>query len=595
MAGKSDRAFLRNNTAYFAFVVALTTVFIACLAVQCVGTSDAVALILLFVTMIISFLMNILLGKYGFYASFALNFIQFMIYLYEMTALSQDNAAYMLAGTFTIMVINFLLQFFIVRMRTNILGEKTSRAGERHSKITRQLEEDAVTRSRLIVSHDLAPSETPYEESVTPHMDPLTTLPGREMVRDRMDKLIASDIDKMRRAKIPDEKRSAFSLICLKVTPEVSLKNQNIELFIQSLAHHIRGAADPSDMVGRVAGTEFLILTRRLMPDKVLGDYVSALCKACASAFSSSTDTIPVRTFCGISNYPDDGTNGGALITLAEDRLKEVTPGSFNYSKTSSSESPFADMSRDDIAAAFERSISDGSLYMVYQPCFTYDKKLLGFEALIRWNRGGVPVSPADFLSLAERADYIRRIGGFSLEKSLEFLAQINEINPDLTLNINVSPVQLRDTEFSESLRNAVSNSGAEPSNIILDIPEESLTTCLAQLRTLTEDLEGSGIRLALNNFGGGYSSFNTIPLLPVSILKLDSDFISDIKDNPVTRILAASTISLMHDTDIKVCATAIDTPEAFTVLAGAGCDIFQGEFLKSPMTSDEAVRFINA
>ena len=230
---------------------------------------------------------------------------------------------------------------------------------------------------------------------------------------------------------------------------------------------------------------------------------------------------------------------------------------------------------------------------MVYQPCFTAQRRLVGFEAFLRFEKDGLTVSPQVFLAAAENAGYMRRIGSYSMENSLTALANINKINPKLTMNINISNYQLREADFIQSFSNIVSSTECNVDNLILDLQEESLITSLADIRMTIEELATTGVKMALDNFGRGYSSFNAIPLLPVSILKLDGNFTSGLATDATVRILTRSAISLMHDIDISVTATGVGQEDQFDILVGSGCDKFQGLFMGPAIITDDLEAFI--
>ena len=179
------------------------------------------------------------------------------------------------------------------------------------------------------------------------------------------------------------------------------------------------------------------------------------------------------------------------------------------------------------------------------------------------------------------------------MENSLTALANINKINPKLTMNINISNYQLREADFIQSFSNIVSSTECNVDNLILDLQEESLITSLADIRMTIEELATTGVKMALDNFGRGYSSFNAIPLLPVSILKLDGNFTSGLATDATVRILTRSAISLMHDIDISVTATGVGQEDQFDILVGSGCDKFQGLFMGPAIITEDLEAFI--
>ena len=281
-------------------------------------------------------------------------------------------------------------------------------------------------------------------------------------------------------------------------------------------------------MVARIDDADFVILFKRVLSQEAEIKYADKLAKEASRAFAAGIDSMNAGIHYGFAHYPADSRHAGELIAKAEERMSKaaaVKAGNTVMDDVSS-ELPgtevFKNKTKDEIIAIFERAISDGSIHMAYQPCFTADRKLTGFEAFLRFDKGDLSISPQVFLAAAENAGYMRRIGSYSMENSLGALAAINKIDPKLTMNINISNYQLREADFIQSFSNIVSSADCDVKNLILDLQEESLITSLADIRMTIEELATTGVRMALDNFGRGYSSFNAIPLLPVSVLKLE-------------------------------------------------------------------------
>ena len=342
-------------------------------------------------------------------------------------------------------------------------------------------------------------------------------------------------------------------------------------------------------MVARIVDADFLILERRKLTQKDLTAYADKLMREASRAFEAGSDSMNVHISYGFAMYPQDSRNASELIIKAE----EAMLGSSSSESMLSGDNIFDGMSKEDITAIFDNAIKNGDIYMVYQPCYSSERELIGFEAFMRFEKDDVFVSPQVFIAAAENTGYMRRIGKFSMLESLNMLSEINKVNPKLTMGVNISANQLKEENFVRSFMSTVAAADCDIKNIILDLPEESLITELSGIRSVIEELAGTGVRIALDNFGRGYSSFNAIPLLPVSVLKLDGNFTSDLADNSDVRILTASAIDLMHDTDIRVCATGVGEEDQFEILSGYGCDAFQGKYLGSVMRSDDVKEFI--
>ncbi|MBO4459684.1 MAG: EAL domain-containing protein [Clostridiales bacterium] len=612
MARGNERSFLSGKAAYFITMIILTLGFIALLALHCILRNENYSIIFLFITMLISFAINLLYDKFGFYASFALNFIQSMIYIYEIATQGRINSRMLLIGTFLIMAINLALQFYRVRILSQATGELEKKKKMRSDEIAKSLEQDMNENPSLIANYNNASKNgaSVYDLSVMPHLDPLTTLPGRDMVRDKIDRMImGTNSSKNDNGSYTTD--SKFMVIYLSVDNASKLAditgNCYMDLFIQNISHRLREACDPSDMLARATDAQFIILSKRILPEDKLEAYIDKLTKRILRALCAGLDSLPTVISYGTASYPTQGRDGGSLITYAEMNRKvfydntDTVPYPVNSqsSKTdpsspSSSEDSFSfeGMTRDGIISVFEEAISSGNLYMSYQPYYTSERKLLGIEAFLRLRKGNELVPPSIFLAAAEHAGYMNRISSFSLEEALGVIAKANEIIPELSLNLNISASQFSLPDFIPQFNNAISNTGASIANLILDVPEATLLSELDTIRNTIEKLSGMGVRMALNNFGSGYSSFNTIPLLPISVVKLDASFTSNIPTRADVRVLTTSVISVLHDIDISVCATGIENAEQYNYLAGAGCDYFQGTYMSEEVRGD---RFITS
>ena len=603
MKNNDSRLFIKSDAVYVAVVFASVVAFIALLAAQIFSGVTSTRYFIGAGLMLIAFLMNVFLGKFAYFVSFALNFVQFMIYTYEYIMMKNESAPFLLVMTVLTMVIDMLLQYYVIKIASKIQHIEDSKRNERGKAIRKELEDEMFARTSLIVNHEVMGTHQNLSEAlgrnITLSIDPLTTLPGRDMITERADKLIREDIASMQGSEIPDSSCRPFTIIYLALDRfdniTRTIGHKSMDLFIQNMAHRLREAADPTDMVARIDDADFVILFKRGLSAEAEKKYADKLVKEASRAFAAGLDSMNATINYGFAHYPADSRHGGELIAKAEERMSKVSAGAQEESAAPlPGEELFKNKSRDEIVKIFERAMNDGSLFMTFQPCFTYERKLTGFEAFLRFEKNGKVIPPQVFLAAAENAGYMRRVGGFSMENSLGALSMINKIDPDLTMNINISNYQLREPDFIQSFSNIVSSTDCNVNNLILDLQEESLITSLADIRMTIEELATTGVKMALDNFGRGYSSFNAIPLLPVSILKLDGNFTSNLATDATCRILTRSAISLMHDIDITVTATGVGQEDQFEILAGSGCDRFQGLFLGSAISKDELESFIN-
>ena len=604
MRNNDSRLFIKNDVVYVTVVFVSVVLFIGLLAFQIFSGDTTTRYYIGAALILVAFLMNIFEGKFGYYITFALNFVQFMIYTYEYIMLHSESAPLLIGMTIVIMVIDLMLQYYIIKVAGRIRGIEDAKRVERGKAIRKEIEDEMFARTSLIVNHESMGSHQALSEAIgrnlTSSIDPLTTLPGRDMITERADKFIREDINNMQENDRPDSVCRPFTVIYLALDHfdniTRAIGHKSMDLFIQNMAHRLREAADPTDMVARIDDADFVILFKRVLSEEAEIKYADKLAKEASRAFAAGIDSMNADIHYGFAHYPADSRHAGELIAKAEERMSKVAAGN-NGTEDNTSDLPgseeFKNKTKEEIIAVFERAIADGSIHMAYQPCFTAERKLTGFEAFMRFEKNGRSIPPQVFLAAAENAGYMRRIGSFSMESSLGALSMINKIDPKLTMNINISNFQLREPDFIQSFSNIVSSTDCNVNNLILDLQEESLITSLADIRMTIEELATTGVKMALDNFGRGYSSFNAIPLLPVSILKLDGNFTSRLATDATVRILTRSAITLMHDIDISVTATGVGQEDQFDILAGSGCDGFQGLFMGPAISTDELSQFI--
>ena len=607
MRNNDSRLFIKNDVVYVTVVFVSVVLFIGLLAAQIFSGVTPTRYVIGAALVLLAFLMNVFEGKFGYYITFALNFVQFMIYTYEYIMLNSESAPLLIIMTFVNMVIDLLLQFYVIKVAEKIRGIEDAKRIERGKAIRKEMEDEMFSRTSLIVNHESMGSNQVLTEAIGRNLagsiDPLTTLPGRDMITERADKFIREDIANMQESDRPDSVCRPFTVIYLALDHfdniTRAIGHKSMDLFIQNMAHRLREAADPTDMVARIDDADFVILFKRVLSAEAETKYADKLAREASRAFAAGIDSMNASIHYGFAHYPDDSRHAGELIARAEERMSKaasrISDGADETADTAGlpGSEVFRNKTKEEIVAIFERAIADGNIHMVYQPCFTAERKLTGFEAFLRFDKDGKSIPPQVFLAAAENAGYMRRIGSYSMENSLTALAMINKIDPKLTMNINLSNYQLREPDFIQSFSNIVSSADCNVNNLILDLQEESLITSLADIRMTIEELATTGVKMALDNFGRGYSSFNAIPLLPVSVLKLDGNFTSRLATDATVRILTRSAITLMHDIDISVTATGVGQEDQFDILAGSGCDGFQGLFLGQAISSDELSEFI--
>lgn len=230
-------------------------------------------------------------------------------------------------------------------------------------------------------------------------------------------------------------------------------------------------------------------------------------------------------------------------------------------------------------------AIESGDLTLAYQPLVDASThEMNGVEALVRWNRPGHgPVSPEIFIPIAETSGLIESLGLFVLRKACETAKQW----PELKISVNVSPGQFRNPAFTDYVRYVLKQTEIEASRVTLEITEGYMIQNPQRTRLSIERLKSLGVKVALDDFGSGFSSIGYLRQFGFDRIKIDRSLVTDIIGDSRQREMLQATVALARALDIPVTAEGIETEEQAVALRLFGCDSLQGYFFGKPMTAD--------
>ncbi len=243
---------------------------------------------------------------------------------------------------------------------------------------------------------------------------------------------------------------------------------------------------------------------------------------------------------------------------------------------------------QDDLAMSIQNR---SGIHAVFQPQFNAERELVGFEALGRWYRQGVgAVMPADFLDVA--AEH-----GLMADFDLEVFKHVAQVLASLrregrqfgNVAINVSAERLEKADFVATTLEVLRRFAIDPRDVVLEITESSLLGDLHAHGKRLEELRKWGVRIAIDDFGTGYSSLSYLRELPVDIVKLDKDFVSDVENSEESKAIVRAILALAAALDLDVVAEGIEREEQHELLIELGCSIFQGFLLGKPLELDDA------
>jgi diguanylate cyclase (GGDEF)-like protein len=421
--------------------------------------------------------------------------------------------------------------------------------------------------------------------------DALTGLPNRAALVEHLEEL--TDPRKFRRVALLFIDLDRFKLV------NDSLGHHFGDELLVSVSNRFRSAIGEADMLARLGGDEFVCVIRDDLGttpmDQLSGAVADRLHRALKSPIQLAGTSVYVGASIGVA-VQDGSSNGSDLLRqadLAMFRAKAAGKGRterFVSSMALDAERGLA------IETELHGALLAGDMFVAYQPIHLVSGHLEGFEALVRWNRNGEVIEPAGFLAVASESSLITQIDELVLRTACRQLAEwVQTIDGASALHmaVNLSARQLARTDIVEVVRSALTDSGANPSQLVLEITEGSLMTDLRATVAALQGLRELGVRLAIDDFGTGYSSLSYLQRFQAHTVKIDRSFIEfSVTQESDARIVEAI-VALAQTFGMSTVAEGIETPEQLERMKGLGCDSVQGYLLGRPVDSERATTYV--
>ena len=340
----------------------------------------------------------------------------------------------------------------------------------------------------------------------------------------------------------------------------------------------------------RLSGDEFVMILKSIDDKKEAEDYASNLLANFLKDFDSLGSNLHVSLSIGISIYPDHGTELEQLLKYADIAMYQVKEaGRKNYMVYDQAMNE-AFIERVAIEKHLQNALDNHEFNVHYQPQLDIRTgKITGFEALLRWNSPVLgSVSPLKFIKVAEDTHFIVPLGKMVLQNACEFLKQLNKKGySDLTVSVNISILQLLQADFIDFVNETLRKYRIKPEYLELEITESILIESFEIITPRLQSLRNNKVRIALDDFGKGYSSLNYLKQLPITTLKVDKTFIDYIEgkseDDFVSHI-----ISIGKNMGMCVVAEGVENQHQLDYLIKHNCDKIQGFLFCRPKPEAE-------
>jgi len=250
------------------------------------------------------------------------------------------------------------------------------------------------------------------------------------------------------------------------------------------------------------------------------------------------------------------------------------------------------------LAEDLRSAVARGQLALRYHPVIDVRSRLVvGFEALVRWNhptRG--ELSPLVFIPLAEESGAIQQIGDWVLLEACAELRRLQGALPSdrsMTVSVNLSAIQLHSDGLVERVQSILAQTGIEPRRLVLELTESVLVDDVEEAVQVLGRLRAIGVRLALDDFGAGYSSLRYLKRLPFDFVKLDKGLLDGITHDPAALALVDAVLGLLGRLGLRTCAEGIETAGQLAVIESLGCELGQGYLVAKPLLPAELRRLL--
>jgi len=428
--------------------------------------------------------------------------------------------------------------------------------------------------------------------------DPLTDLPNRRLVLDRLEQALSSST-----------RHHRYGALMLLDMDDFKTLNDTLghdigDQFLVEVATRLQAAVREGDTVARHGGDEFVVILEDLSEDALAAMQAESVAVKILHAVSQpylldlavreglqDTRSYHCTSSIGITLFRDNSLSADELMRRADTAMYQAKAGGRNALRFFDPEMQAVVTARATLESDLREAVREGQFCLYYQPQVDSAGNRTGAEALVRWQhprRGLVP--PVEFIPQAEATGLIIPIGHWVLETACAQLVAWETVAgmSDLIVAVNVSARQFRQADFVGQVLAIIDSTGVNPMKLKLELTESLLLDDVEDIITKMTALKAVGIGFSLDDFGTGYSSLSYLKRLPLDQLKIDRSFVRDVLTDANDATIARTIVALAQSMGLAVIAEGVETEAQREFLAANGCNAFQGYLFGRPMPQGE-------
>lgn len=411
--------------------------------------------------------------------------------------------------------------------------------------------------------------------------DPLTCLPNRLLFKDRLQHAI----DRAER----NNERIAVLFIDLDHFKNFngSMGHSIGDKLLKVVAATFVSSVRKGDTVARIGGDEFTVIMENVVSEEDVAAVARKLIKTFERPIGIDNEVAYLGASIGISLFPDNGKDVEALTKLADTAMYCVKDGGRNDFRFFTPDMGHRIVERVTMENSLREGIERDEFRVHYQPIIDLQSEsIVGMEALLRWEKsGGELVHASRFIPLAESRGLIVPLGEWVLQQACCDVNNWPHKNGEpMKLSVNLSARQFREKGLVSMVEETLKQTALKPERLILEITETIVMEDMEQAVEIMNEIKAMGVKLAMDDFGSGYSSFNYLRAFPVDYLKLDYAFIKDVTKGGDAPKIAAAVIALAKELGLVVVAEGVEAKAQLDFLRSCGCDLVQGFYFSKAL-----------
>ena len=361
------------------------------------------------------------------------------------------------------------------------------------------------------------------------------------------------------------------------------------DALLEAVASRLLACLGPQDFVARLGGDEFAVACRSPDPARAAARLSETIIASLGAPFAIADRTVSIGVSIGIALARSADRDPDTLLRKADMALYDAKASGRGVFRVFEPEMEATLRKRLAVVSELRNAVADHQFELVYQPIVDLrSARAVGFEALVRWRHPARGlIAPADFIPLAEETGLIDDIGAWVLDRACCDIAALPE---QVTVAVNLSPVQLRSDRIIDIVAGALSRSGLAASRLELEITETAMLDDGAKTAALLNRCRGLGLRLVLDDFGTGFSSLSYLRTLPLNKIKIDRSFVSEMTTNSDSAAIVRSVLTLARDLGMITTAEGVETSAQLEAVTAMGCTQAQGYLLGKPKPLLQAI-----